>query len=171
MLEQILIGKVLKSTGAQGSVKVQLDQSWDDVGDQLSVVLLDLEGDRVPYFIDSCHYQDTWIWHFDDVQTPEEAKSLSLAPIYALKRDLPKAGKGNQIPRDLNFLSGWVIKNQDGEHIGTIEEVREYPEQWMAILNISGNEKLVPLVDAFILDLDEKKKTIRMELPDGLLDL
>lgn len=171
MLRQVLIGKVLKSTGAQGSVKVQLDPPWDDLGDQLSVVLLDLEGDRVPYFIDSSHYADTWVWHFDDVHSPEEAKMLSLTPVYALEKDIPQADQRREESPDYNFLSGWVIHTVEGKTIGTISEVREFPEQWMAILEISGNEKMIPLVDAFILVLDQKKQVITMDLPEGLLDL
>ena len=171
MLEQVCIGKILKATGSQGAVKVQLEAAWEDLGDQLPVVLLDLEGDRVPFFIEESHFADTWIWKFEDMNSPEEAKTIGLAPIYALKSDLPKNWREISEPSDFSFLTGWKILDIQGNLIGQIDEVRLFPEQWMAILTIDGTERMIPIVEEFIQSIDETKQSILMKLPEGLLDL
>ena len=55
--------------------------------------------------------------------------------------------------------------------IGEILEVREMPSQFMAILEIKEKVVFVPLVDLFILETNKKKRTILMELPEGIFDL
>ena len=69
-----------------------------------------------------------------------------------------------------NNISYEIISERDGA-IGVIEEVIEMPQQIMGIVNYQGKEVLIPLNDQFITGVDEEKKILEMELPEGLLDL
>jgi 16S rRNA processing protein RimM len=41
----------------------------------------------------------------------------------------------------------------------------------MAVIEINEQELLVPLHEQLILNIDREEKIIRMEIPEGLLDL
>ena len=43
--------------------------------------------------------------------------------------------------------------------------------QWLAKLTYEGKEVLVPLIEQMILDVNVRNKFIRMDLPEGLLEL
>jgi 16S rRNA processing protein RimM len=64
-----------------------------------------------------------------------------------------------------------VIDVQAG-HIGTLDFIEERPMQSLLhITGSAGQEILVPLVDEFIEEFSEDTKTIRLNLPPGLLEL
>jgi 16S rRNA processing protein RimM len=65
---------------------------------------------------------------------------------------------------------GYTIVNA-GVEIGVISEIEEYPQQEMATINYNKKDILIPLNEQFIIKLDNKKKVIEMELPEGLLEL
>jgi len=62
---------------------------------------------------------------------------------------------------------------QDKTHgvLGEIKEIIEYPQQEMAAIIIKEKEVLIPLNEQLILEIDEEKKLISMDLPEGLLNL
>ncbi len=41
----------------------------------------------------------------------------------------------------------------------------------MAIVETNGKEMMIPLHDQLIVDIDKDQKVIRMEIPEGLLEL
>ncbi|MEM6699798.1 MAG: hypothetical protein AAF599_15455 [Bacteroidota bacterium] len=55
--------------------------------------------------------------------------------------------------------------------IGVIEEVIEMPQQEMAVINYKDKEVLIPMNEDFILEILEEEKILKVELPEGLLDL
>ena len=55
--------------------------------------------------------------------------------------------------------------------MGLIEDVREYPQQFLASIQYQEKEVLIPLNEAFIVEIDKTKKLLILDLPDGLLEL
>lgn len=55
--------------------------------------------------------------------------------------------------------------------MGEILEVKEYPQQFLATVNYKETEVLIPLNEAFILEIDMDKKVVKFDLPEGLLEL
>jgi 16S rRNA processing protein RimM len=43
--------------------------------------------------------------------------------------------------------------------------------QWLAQIRKDEKEILIPLADAFVLEVNTRNKYVRMDLPEGLLDL
>ena len=65
---------------------------------------------------------------------------------------------------------GYVIFDGATE-IGVVEEIVEYPQGEMAVLTYKNKDTIVPLNDVFVKKLDNEKRQIIMELPEGILDL
>ena len=74
-------------------------------------------------------------------------------------------------------IVGFAIANADGERIGEVVDIEENPMQSLLVVQreaaepAEAGEVLIPLVDEFIVSLDEEQKEIRVSLPEGLLDL
>ena len=67
---------------------------------------------------------------------------------------------------------GYTIQSINGEVIGAVEEVIENNMQLiLVVVTETGYEHMIPLVEDFIVDFDEKNQTLKLDLPDGLLDL
>jgi len=57
-------------------------------------------------------------------------------------------------------------------YIGTIISIEEYPQQMMAFIRLAeGEEIMVPLSPAFIVDIDVEQRIVDMNLPDGMVDV
>ena len=57
-------------------------------------------------------------------------------------------------------------------YVGEVASLDERATQpLLCVRRPDGRETLVPLVDAFIEDVDEDARLIRLACPDGLLDL
>jgi 16S rRNA processing protein RimM len=60
----------------------------------------------------------------------------------------------------------------DGElDLGEILEVIEQPHQVLCRIDLEGKEALIPLHEETLRGIDQKKREVRVELPDGLLDV
>jgi 16S rRNA processing protein RimM len=65
---------------------------------------------------------------------------------------------------------GYIIVDGTTQ-VGAIQSVEEYPQQEMAIVAYKKRSVMIPLNTQFIRKIDESKRQIVMELPEGLLDL
>jgi 16S rRNA processing protein RimM len=63
-----------------------------------------------------------------------------------------------------------VIDKSKGE-LGIVDDMMQMPTQWIAQMNYKGKEVLMPLVEQTIESIDLKKKTLHLDLPEGLLEV
>ena len=62
--------------------------------------------------------------------------------------------------------------DKENGFIGTLVDVLENSNGHDTLqLDFNGKEVLIPFVDRFILQIDEEKQEIKVDLPEGLLDL
>lgn len=67
---------------------------------------------------------------------------------------------------------GWEVHDRREGLVGTVAGVEESPGQHLlAVDRPDGARTLIPLVDEFVVFVDEDALRIQMDLPDGLLDL
>ncbi|MEO0779705.1 MAG: 16S rRNA processing protein RimM, partial [Bacteroidota bacterium] len=92
-------------------------------------------------------------------------RSQDLLP--AEERTLELEEEGLEYQRCVGFL---LTDVQTGP-VGTIVEILEYPQQEMAVVRQEAREWLIPLHAGLIHELDEAERVLRMDLPEGLLDL
>ncbi len=166
--EYVKIGSILKPTGISGEVKVDPDESFEKDFYKAKHFFLLINGDYVPYFVEYVKDINHFVIKFEDIDTPEQGVILSLKDVYMRESDISSKTYKNQ--KQKSEWIGYTIVNQD-EVIGAIDEIIMFPQQIMAQVTHNGIEKLIPLVDEWIESLDQRKKTVKMLLPDGLLDI
>jgi 16S rRNA processing protein RimM len=77
------------------------------------------------------------------------------------------------VPADnTQSISGFKVILENKKLIGTVKEIIQNPGQdLLIIISPEGNEILIPFHKDFILHIGLKKKTIMVELPEGLTEI
>jgi len=169
------VGFVRKTHGVDGAVKVVVeDEYWEDVV-QAEVFLLEQKGQPIPYFVESKRSAgDLLIVQFEDVDSPEAAQQLVKAKLFLRESDiLPEEERQLEVEEvyTFNYLKGFLLSDKEQGEIGKILEVIELPQQEFALIEYAGQERMIPLHEQLILEINEGEKTVLLDLPEGLLDL
>lgn len=163
------IGYITKTRGLKGEVQVAF--TFDEPEKlKIKSVFIEINSKLVPFFVSSYKIPMPQIgyFNFEDVDHIDKAQPLTKKKIYLLNKFKPKRKKGEFLFTD---LVGFIADDLQAGDLGEILEVREYPQQFLATVEYQENEVLIPLNEAFIIEIDIDNKKISFDLPDGLLDL
>ncbi len=73
---------------------------------------------------------------------------------------------------DLPSWEGWLVFDAAEGYVGTVSYIDDRPYQPLLVVAREGrDEALIPLVEEFLVDVDEASRRIDMKLAPGLLDL
>jgi 16S rRNA processing protein RimM len=171
MIDPVEIGRILKTHGYKGAVKVRFDEFYGSILQQLKAVFLDKDQSYRPYFPDSIELisNNEALIHFEAVGSKEEAKLLRRHKLFARKEDVPV--KSLQEQAGGSELIGYTIEDTRLGLIGLVEEVYSLPQQELLAVRYNNKEVLVPLREELIHDFQKENRTIIFNLPDGILDI
>ena len=172
MDNSISIGHTRKPHGLKGEIKLAIEERYVEDLLLADIILLDIRGKKTPFFVEDVRIGNNIIAKFEDIDSPELALGISSKEIFLRATDLLTDEEREVIIEKTPFehCIGYTIF--DGENkIGVIENIEEYPQQEMAIVQYDNREVLVPLIEHFIERMDDKAKAIYMNLPEGILDL
>ena len=160
------IGRLGKAHGIKGEVSFQFD---DDVFDRVDAeyLVLEVEGILVPFFMEEYRFRSDTVAlvKFCDVDTQQRASELTGCEVY-FPRTLADEGEDNV---SLAMLVGFdIIDAGTGSKVGTIAAVDDTTVNLLFELE---DGQLIPASDDLISDIDMKQGEIRMNIPEGLLEL
>jgi 16S rRNA processing protein RimM len=159
----IIAGVIEKIHGTKGELKIGFNQKvslkeW---------VFIEINQKPVPFFIEKKSIQDLQvIVKLEGINTIQDAeKYLNLNILAPKEKRNIKAQE-----EDIDLIGFVMIDNTVGE-IGTIETIDELPMQLIFKTTFKGKELLIPAVNDFIIEINDKNKTIHLNLPEGLIEL
>lgn len=163
------IGSVIKTKGLKGELQFYVDFDNLDVID-FNAIFIDLAGKLVPYFIESIKYHPNKLAYIflEDVDTIEKASKLVKKDIYLPNKLKPKKKSGDFTLMD---LLGFIAVDEDEGELGRITNIQELPQQLIATVTYKNCEVLFPLNEEIIKAIDVVKEIVRVDLPEGLLDI
>lgn len=153
------LGKIVKPHGAEGFLKIQ---PLSDINLKDKFIFIELEGAPVPFFVIQHQVDGLSLIMLEEIDNKELATQLSGKKIFISESELEKVNLEDE--EWLPMLAGFQLFDQNKFNHGMIEEVLEYPSQILARIG----DQLIPLHEDLILKIDPKKKTIQMNLPEGL---
>ena len=104
---------------------------------------------------------------FDSISTIDQAEQLVGHSVLVRKADLPEG-----YDQSLLDLVGFEVFSRDQGHIGTIVNLEENPAHPLLVVESStGSTIHIPLVEEFLVDLNEEERRIELDLPAGLVEL
>ena len=163
--EVFRIGRLGKPHGVKGEINFNFsDDVFDRVDAEYLVLLLD--GILVPFFMEEYRFRsnETALVKFCGIDTAERARELTNVEVF-----FPHALSDADVDDNMKW-EDFVGYQIDG--VGQITDVDTATENVLFVVQMAdGRQALIPAVDDFIVSLDHSQKTIRMNLPEGMLDL
>lgn len=163
------IGYITKTKGLKGEVQVYFE--YDEPADLLlDSVFAEINGKLVPFFISTYKLQNnqTGNFYFDDIDTIEKAETLIRKKLYLPNKLKPVRDESEFLITD---LKGFIVYDNTVGELGEIIEIHEYPQQFVAVVPYQFKEIMFPLNDDLIIEIDEANGILKVDLPEGLIDL
>jgi 16S rRNA processing protein RimM len=174
MIHLIEAGHSYKVHGIKGELVIDFFPQYRKHILKSGVVFFMVEGNAVPFFINSFKESDDLLVRFKEIDTPEKARELSNQPVYIDDKGIVieelKEEEEGQLD-EINFLINFQIEDVNSGFHGRIKNLEEFPSQLMALVESDSKEFMIPIHEDWIVKIDQKKKHIRVMLPEGLLDL
>lgn len=160
------IGRLGKAHGVKGEVSFQFD---DDIFDRVDAdyLFLDIDGILVPFFMEEYRFRNDTVClvKFCDIDTQQRAKELTGCDVY-FPRAL--AEEAEEQP-SLSMLVGFnIFDTSNGKTIGRIAALDDSTAN---ILFELEDGTLIPANDELIEDIDTEQQIIKMNIPEGLLEI
>lgn len=171
--EMIFAGKLGKAHGLKGELKIYPEDVFEEDLLQMDFLLLQTANQMLPYFIESVRGEGFLIVKFEGCDNRSQAIELEKKDFY-FKKDLllyPIDEYSKEEESEYGFLIDFDVLDTEGKKLGVITTIEEYPQQIMATVLSGEKPFLIPLVKSFIIDINTEKKTIELDLPEGILEL
>jgi len=160
--------------GTEGDIVLRLNDPDYEVN-STEPMLVETDGCLVPFFIeeDSVNYNKNGevSLKFDTVNSNSEAFELTGKKVYVLTEDLIKEDFDEDgYDSDFKYLN-YNCYDQNDTLLGKIVDVDDIPGNPLLIIHDSfGKEILVPVNAAEILDENDIIQTVKITVPEGLLE-
>lgn len=167
----ILVAHIVKARGLRGEVVADLLTDFPDRFARLDS-LIGIGPDKLHR---SLQIEEHWfhgerlVFKFAGFDTVDEAKQLvgyDLAVPSAERVDLP----------DDTFyqweLVGCRVETIDGSTLGEVKDImRTGGVEILTVVDENGRERLIPMASEIVVEIDKGRKLIRVDPPEGLLEL
>ena len=151
--ELVLLHRLGKKTSLKGLKMIFVEEKKDEM---------------LPWFIQSTRVKgpEEILVKLEGLDTKEAARRVVQKEVWLREADFEQfAGKSAPIS-----LVGFRLVDGSTD-LGEILEVIEQPHQVLCKILIDGNEALIPIHEQTLRKVDQKKREVHVELPDGLLDV
>jgi len=168
--ELVIIARAVKPRGLKGEIVAELLTDFPDRFEDLEeLILVSPRGERTTKRLEDYWFQNDRVVlkvaGYDDVDTAKELVGFEFA--------VPEQDRV-QLPADHYYdweLEGCTVTVGD-QSIGTVNSVmRTGGAEILVVIDNSGKERLIPLADSIVVEIDAAGKTIVIDPPEGLLDL
>lgn len=159
------IGYFSRTHGLNGALVLQFEPKLN-LSNHAKFLFLPINSIPTPFKIkETIRLNQQRAFILDGFPSKEAAGSLINKDVLAKTSDII-----TETSNPHEMLIGYSVVDENKEKIGIIQEIEEMPAQSM--LHVEGKKMyLLPMVDAFILEIDHQNRTIIYQAPDGLLDL
>ncbi len=164
------LGKILKPIGGKGDLLIILDVDNPSKYQKLESVFIGIGHDRVPFFFKSITLRENnrAVIRFEDVNSTEEADIFRGKELFLPVSMLPQL-KGKKFY--FHEIKGFNVIDTAHGNIGIVQSVLDLPHQSLLQILFTGKEILIPMTDEVILKIDRRKKEIRIQAPEGLIEI
>ena len=167
----IVVARVARTRGLRGEVVADLLTDFPGRFEALeSVIAIAPDGSRRSLQIEAHWFQaKRIIFKFAGYDSIDEARELT-----GFQLAVP-AGDRIELPKDQFYeweLAGCRVETTDGKSIGMVREVmRTGGVEILVVAGDAGGEFLIPMAREICVEIDIEKKLIRVDPPEGLLEL
>lgn len=154
----ILIGKITKTRGLRGQVKILSLTDYPQQFTQLEYALILKDGVYKRYQIAESRYiKKSPVVKFEGVESPEDAEKLVGGEVYIQRRQRAKLPANAYY---FNQIEGSRVISIEGVEVGNLVDVYHLPASDVLVIDRQGKEVLIPFVEQLVLEVDIDKLVI-----------
>lgn len=164
-----LLGKITRRHGLAGNVILKLDTDQPEIYNKLDSIFLEINGLLVPFFIAKSSWSKNDALNIAFKNSTEALVDQSLGKnVYLPLSTLPKL-TGKQFY--YHEIIGFEILDDAENNCGVIRSVNDQTAQNYFVTNLDGKEVVIPIIKDWILEVNREERFIKMQLPEGLIDV
>lgn len=167
----IAVGRLTRVRGNRGELLGEIYSSQPGRAEKLKEVVLEAGGRRLAAQIEQLwHHAGRPVFKFLGIDSISEAEPWAGADVLVPEEERTGPGEGEYSHADL--IGCRVLGSVGADEIGVVRGIEDYGGPSLLKVNATdGREILVPFVRSICRDIDVAAKVIRVDLPDGLLEL
>ncbi|MEO8050881.1 MAG: ribosome maturation factor RimM [Acidobacteriota bacterium] len=167
MEDWVAIGRLWRTRGNRGELLGELDSGDPAREEKLKQVALEVDGRRQVMRVEEAWRHDGRpVFKFEGVDSISDAEQWEGAEILVPASEVEPPEEGAFSYADL--VGCRVV---EGALLGVVTEVEEYGgAPLLKVEAADGHEILIPFARSICKEIDVASKTIRVELPEGLLE-
>ncbi|KAB1230483.1 ribosome maturation factor RimM [Chryseobacterium viscerum] len=163
------LGKITRRHGLAGNVILKLDTDQPELYNKLESIFVEINGLLVPFFIEKSSWSKLDALNLAFKGSSEAMVDQVLGKsVYLPLATLPKLS-GKQFY--YHEIIGYNILDENDNDCGVIRSVNDQTAQTYFILNFEGKEIVIPMIKDWVLEVDREERIIKMQLPEGLMDV
>ena len=164
------IGRLGKPHGIKGELSFMFS---DDVFDRVDAdyLVVETDGILVPFYIEEYRFRsdETALLKLEGIDTMDRAREFTNCDVF-FPRELTDSNDEEMTWAQIVGFT--LVDDIYNKVIGKILSVDDSTQNILfEVETPEGKNLLVPAADEFIKDVDSEKQQIRVQLPEGLLDL
>ena len=168
--ERVVIAELLRPRGNRGEV---LARSETDVPGRLERLAranarLRDGSDVVVEINEAWQHKGDWVLKFAGIDSIDSADRFRGADLWVAPSERAALPEGEFYRSDL--IDCTVIDKATGDSLGTVSGWQQYGGPPLMEVGVKGREVLIPFVAA-LCEVDLAARSIRMDIPEGLLEL
>ena len=165
--EWIEIGSVVRPHGVGGEVSADFVADLGElIVEAVTLRLTDPSGRERTLEVERARdHKGRKIVKFREVETVEEAESLRGFRAWLTRAQIGPLAEGRWFVQD---LIGMEVRTEEGECLGTLDDVLHMPGNDVYVVRGSGGEILLPVIDEVVLGVDVEAGTMVVRLMEGM---
>lgn len=161
-------GTVVGVHGLRGDVKVRPLSGETSALDKATVIYLARAGSApLAYPVQrAARHKGNLLLRLEKITDLDAAQTLVGCEVLATRKDL------GELPDDEYYwfeLEGLRVSDRHRGELGAITEILTTPAHDIYVVRGPLGETLIPAVDAFIVEIDTDRRTMLVDLPEGLI--
>lgn len=166
------VGKFQKTHALKGELNMisDIDPQYFLDGNPL---IIEDDGILVPFFVESVRPKGStsYLVKISGINSEEDASSFVNKEVNMLRKDADD-WIDLSLPEEYEYMYYYVVDTSTGKSIGRIIDVEDSTTNILFIVEkFDGDEILIPATEDFIKEIDEDNNLIKMDIPEGLLDI
>jgi len=169
----ISIGIISKPHGVRGVLKFMADYTFNEQFLKATAFFVKQATGNIPFIIETIEHigNKQYLVKFEEISQRETAEKLTKKEVFINTADFDKWVVEEEGEESFSYVIGFELLDEHENLIGKIEDVIDLPQHELAQLHINGKEVLIPLDENLIIEINEEKQRVMMQIPDGLLDI
>jgi len=163
-----VLGIISRSHGLKGAFKVNVYAKGVKELQEDEPVFILLQGGPVPFFVEECSGsgQNNLVLKLEGIYSVEQADKLIGCEVLLEPDQFEDA-----TPDTNEELIGFGVIDLEKGEIGSIAGFMDSPQHPIMEVVFNSNTILIPWVEDIVKEIDEEKKAVTIDAPDGLIDL